>query len=228
MEKSSVGFSLPSFSLTLLSLICLKLSSRITYQQLGALLQVLSNACVGRRECAFSVEAMPAKSKKKSKNRVLEEGIAHAPSAVTRAKDKKNNEDVALALAQSQLDQIKLNEAKELDQKILDMAMRRSLSNVPETPRAYITVGGITHVSSAVYVAPNPELVVFPPPLCQCFLFLASRVSLSFLVLPTPKRNYHSWFYQLCSKDERFFSNKRLNVPLFDRLLNVCNQTVRF
>jgi hypothetical protein len=62
------------------------------------------NACVGRRECAFSVGAMPAKSKKKSKNRALEEKIAPA---------------------QSQLDQIKLNESKELDQKTLDLAMRR-------------------------------------------------------------------------------------------------------
>jgi hypothetical protein len=101
---------------------------------------------------------MPAKSKKKSKNRVEEEKIAPAPSRVTRAKDKKNNEDVALALARSQLDQIKLDEAKELDQNILDLAMRRSLLNAPETPRVYITVGGVTHVSSAAYVAPNPEL----------------------------------------------------------------------
>ncbi len=43
--------------------------------------------------------------------------------------------------------------------------MRRSLSNAPNTPRAYITVGGVTHVSSAAYVALNPELDVFPPPL---------------------------------------------------------------
>jgi hypothetical protein len=85
---------------------------------------------------------MQAKSKKKSKNRAEKEKIAPALSRFTRAKDKKNSEDVALALARSQLDQIKLNEAKELDQNILDLAMRRSLLSVPETPRAYITVGG--------------------------------------------------------------------------------------
>jgi hypothetical protein len=107
---------------------------------------------------------MPAKSKKKSKNRALEEGIAPAPSAVTRAKDKKNN-DIALALAQSQLDQIKLNEAKELDQKNLDMAMRRSLSKAPLTYHNYITVNGETRVSAAAYIAPNPEFDLFPPPL---------------------------------------------------------------
>ncbi len=172
MEKSSVGFSLPSFSLTLLSLICLKLSLsfgacalRITYQHFGAL-QVLSNACVGRRECAFSVRAMPAKSKKKGKNRALKEVIAPTPSVVTRAKDKKDNADVALALAKSELDQIKLHqEAKELDQKILDMTLRRSLSNAPATPHTYVTAGGKTYVSPAAYVAPNPDLDIFPPPL---------------------------------------------------------------
>jgi hypothetical protein len=163
------------------------------------------------------VGAMPAKSKKKSKNRALEEKIVPAPSAVTRAKDKKNNEDVALALAQSQLDQIKLNEAKDLDQKILDMAMRRSLSNVPETPRAYITVGGITHV------APNAEFDVFPS-LCQCFLFLASRVSLSFLVPPIPKRNYH-WLWEkkvsnlLSSGAKVFFLSLNVFNPLLVPLL---------
>ena len=108
---------------------------------------------------------MPAKSKKKSKNRVEEEKIAPTHSRLTRAKDKKNNEDVALALARSQLDQIKLNEAKELDQNELDLALRRSLSDAPETPRAYITVGGVTHVSSAAYVAPNPELDALLSPL---------------------------------------------------------------
>ena len=75
--------------------------------------------------------AIPTRSKKKSKNRAEEEKIAPPLSRLTRAKDKKNNEDVALALARSQLDQIKLNEAKELDQNILDLVMRRSLLNVP-------------------------------------------------------------------------------------------------
>ena len=157
---------------------------------------------------------MPAKSKKKSKNRVEEEKIAPPLSRLTRAKDKKNNEDVALALARSQLDQIKLNEAKELDQNELDLALRRSLSDAPETPRAYITVGGVTHVSSAAYVAPNPELdaLLFPLPIrlpprkSSELVVLGSTLPKNKLSLVVGKENLKSplkWGEGLLSKPKR-------------------------
>jgi hypothetical protein len=161
---------------------------------------------------AFIVGAMLAKSK--SKNRALVEEIAPAPSAVTRAKDKKNNEDVALALAQSQLDQIELQEAKELDQKILDMTMRRSLSNAPATPHTYVPAGGKTYVSSAAYVAPHPEFDVFPPPLPMLLLprkssklvVLGSTNSKTKLSLVVGKESLKSplkWGEGLLSKSKR-------------------------
>ena len=157
---------------------------------------------------------MPAKSKKKSKNRVEEEKIAPPLSRLTRAKDKKNNEDVALALARSQLDQIKLNEAEELDQSVLDLALRRSLSDAPETPRAYITVGGVTHVSSAAYVAPNPELdallsplpIRLPPRKSSELVVLGSTLPKNKLSLVVGKENLKSplkWGEGLLSKPKR-------------------------
>ncbi len=73
------GWVLPSFFLShtsfshlfeaLSSLLC----SRITYQQLE-LLQVVSNAFVGRRKCAFSVGAMPAKGKTNEEQKQRESG----------------------------------------------------------------------------------------------------------------------------------------------------------
>ena len=188
---------------------------------------------------------MPAKSKKKSKNRVEEEKIAPPLSRLTRAKDKKNNEDVALALAQSQLDQIKLNEAKELDQNELDLALRRSLSDAPETPRAYITVGGVTHVSSAAYVAPNPELdallsplpIRLPPSKSPKLVVLGSTLPKNKLSLVVGKENLKSplkWGEGLLSKPKRLeppscspVALPETNAELKDSSLESNNSVVR-
>ena len=73
-----VQLGLPSFFLShssfsiLFETLSSPLCSCISYQQLEAL-QVLSNAFVGRREIAFCVGAMPAKDKRKRKNKERQE-----------------------------------------------------------------------------------------------------------------------------------------------------------
>ncbi len=109
--------------------------------------------------------AMPAKSKKKGNNRALEEETAPTTSVVTRANDTKDNEDVALALAKSQLDQLNRQDEIALDEKILNMTLRHSFSDVPVTPHMFVRAGGKTYVSSAAYVRPDPTLDLFPLPL---------------------------------------------------------------
>jgi hypothetical protein len=112
-RKVRLGF--PSFFLshtsfsnlfaTLSSLLCLC----ITYQRLEAL-QVLWNAFVGRREIAFCVGAMPAKDKRKRKNKERQEEHVPAITIATRGNVKEDNKNIALVLEQSLQEEEKTKE----------------------------------------------------------------------------------------------------------------------
>ena len=104
MGLPSFFLSHTSFSIlfeTLSGLLC----SCITYQQLEAL-QVLSNAFVGRRECAFCVGAMPAKDRK-GKNKESQEEPVPAITIATRGKVKADDKQIALVVEQSLLEEEK-------------------------------------------------------------------------------------------------------------------------
>ncbi len=161
-----------SFSIlfeTLSGLLC----SRITYQQLEAL-QVLSNAFVGRRECAFCVGAMPAKVKK-GKNKESQEEPVLVISIATRGKVKADDKQIALVVEQSLLEEEKKRALCQEDEQSLALAeaLRLSLEEVPkkhdlspvvsktgffDRPDNYIMVDGVKHLSSASYVlTSNPR-----------------------------------------------------------------------
>ena len=133
MGLPSFFLSHTSFSIlfeTLSGLLC----SCITYQQLEAL-QVLSNAFVGRRECAFCVGAMPAKDRK-GKNKESQEEPVPAITIATRGKLKADDKQIALVLEQSLQEEEKkrvlaIKNSQE-DEKSLAEALRLSLEEVPE------------------------------------------------------------------------------------------------
>ena len=177
-RKVRLGF--PSFFLShslisnLFESISSLLCSCISYQQLEAL-QVLSNAFVGRREFAFFVGAMPAKDKKKGKNKERQEELVPALTKATRGNVKKDDKNIALVLEQSLQEEENKKEQEEKscqeEERSLAEALRLSLEEVTESkalpsvvptvffdrPDNYVMLDGKRTLSSASYLPINPR-----------------------------------------------------------------------
>jgi hypothetical protein len=99
---------------------------RITYKQFGGL-QIQSNAVIGRLGCVSSVGTMPdrSKRKRKTKNREKEEKVASIFSVVTRSKDKKDKDELALAVVKSRMEQLLFDKLKEAEEKLINATLMR-------------------------------------------------------------------------------------------------------
>jgi hypothetical protein len=124
---------------------------------------------------------MPAKDKKKGKNKETQEEHTPAMSMATMGNVKKNEKQVALVLAMSLQEEEKKKEHEVksclIEQHAIDEAVRLSLEEasrnktaVPVTPKCfndrpdnYIVVDGVRHLSSTSFIDPGRVPSPFQP-----------------------------------------------------------------